>query len=117
MSEMTKESSVILTHEQAFKEIEFINEYTARIATTLRRAQDLIEFAENSCPNNQIRDDILRAAVVFLHATLEDFLRYIGTKYIPSRGEDVLNEISLISSSDVLRSPEKFFLEAQCNVT
>src|SRR5262249_15632249 len=26
---------------------------------------------------SQIRDDILRAAVVFLHATLEDFLRYI----------------------------------------
>jgi hypothetical protein len=43
-------SEVILTHEQAFEEIEFINEYNARIATNLRRAQDLIEFAENSCP-------------------------------------------------------------------
>jgi hypothetical protein len=104
-------SSVILTHEQAFREIEFINQYNARIATNLRRAQGLIEFAENSCPKDapQIKDDILRAAVVFLHATLEDFLRYIGSKYIPSGNEDVLNKINLIGSSDALH-PEKFFL-------
>src|SRR6266550_5269430 len=94
------------------KEITFINAYNARIATNLRRAADLIEFAENSFPKDrppQTKDDILRAAVVFLHATLEDFLRYIGARYIPSGSEDVLNKISLIGSSDVLR-PEKFFL-------
>jgi hypothetical protein len=49
----------------------------------------------------------LRAAVVFLHATLEDFLRYIGSRDIPSSSEDVLNKISLIGSPD--RS-EKFSL-------
>jgi hypothetical protein len=88
----------------------FINEYNARIATNLRRAENLIEFAENSFSKDRlssIKDDILRAAVVFLHATLEDFLRYIGCKYIPSGDEDVLNKISLIGSSD---RPEKFFL-------
>ena len=35
------------------------------------------------------------------------FLRYIGCRYIPSGGEDFLNRISLIGSSD---RPEKFFL-------
>jgi RiboL-PSP-HEPN len=99
-------------HEKAFNEITFINEYNARIATHLRRTEHLIEFAENTFPKDtpsETKDDILRAAVVFLHATLEDFLRYIGSKYIPSSSEDVLNKISLIGSSDILR-PEKFFL-------
>ncbi len=99
-----------LDYEKAFKEIAFINQYNARIATNLRRTQDLIDFAENSFPKDrpsQTKDDILRAAVVFLHATLEDFLRYIGSKYIPSSSEDVLNKIGLIGSSD---RPEKFFL-------
>ena len=95
-------------HDQVLKEIAFVNQYNARIATNLRRAQDLIEFAE-TCPRDQIKDDILRAAVVFLHATLEDFLRYIGARYIPSGSEDVLNKISLLGSSDVLH-PEKFHL-------
>jgi hypothetical protein len=54
----------------------FIDGYNKYIATNLRRAQDLIRFAEN-CRPSRIRSDILRAAVVFLHATLEDFLRYI----------------------------------------
>jgi hypothetical protein len=98
--------------EEARKDRAFIDEYNVRIATNLRRAEDLIEFAEDSLPQtrpSQIKDDILRAAVVLLHATLEDFLRYIGSKYIPSSSEDVLNKISLSGSSDVLR-PEKFFL-------
>jgi hypothetical protein len=71
------------TTEQIVREIDFINEYNARIATNLRRAGNLIEFAENHFPkeaSSQTKDDILRAAVVFLHATLEDFLRYIGCK-------------------------------------
>jgi hypothetical protein len=86
--------------------------YNDFIATNLRRAEDLTVFAEKHFMKDgpsPIRDDILRAAVVFLHATLEDFLRYIGSKYIPSGSEDVLNKISLIGSSDVLR-PEKFLL-------
>ena len=88
----------------------FINESNSRIATNLRRADNLIDFAENYFPKDSpspTKDDILRGAVVFLHATLEDFLRYIGCRYIPSGGEDVLNRISLIGSSD---RPEKFFL-------
>jgi hypothetical protein len=54
----------------------FIDGYNKYIATNLRRADDLIRFAEN-CRPSRIKDDILRAAVIFLHATLEDFLRYI----------------------------------------
>ena len=71
--------------EEARRDKTFVDEYIARIATTLRRAEHLAEFAETAFPKggySQTKDDILRAAVVFLHATLEDFLRYIGTKFI-----------------------------------
>ena len=90
-------------------EREFINEHLARIATNLRRAEDLIKFAADCFPKEpapETKDDILRAAVVFLHATLEDFLRYIVSKFIPSGSEAALNKISLIGSSRA----EKFFL-------
>jgi hypothetical protein len=61
------------------KQWAFIDGYNKYIATNLRRADDLIRLAENFEKGrpSPIRDDILRAAVVFLHATLEDFLRYI----------------------------------------
>jgi hypothetical protein len=70
-------------HDEVHKDVAFIDEYNARIAAILRPAVHLIDFAENSPKqsSSRIRDDMLRAAVVFLHATLEDFLRYIGSKY------------------------------------
>ena len=57
----------------------FIGGYNKYIATNLRRADDLIRFAYRSEKDrpSRIRDDILRTSVVFLHATLEHFLRYI----------------------------------------
>jgi hypothetical protein len=69
--------------EEIRKDRAFIDEYNARIAAILRPAIHLIDFAETApkeC-SPRIKDDMLRAAVVFLHATLEDFLRYIGSKY------------------------------------
>ena len=97
--------------EEARSDASFINEYIARIATTLRRAEHLAEFAETAFPKgrcSQTKDDILRAAVVFLHATLEDFLRYIGTKFISSSDDpNVLDKISLPGSPG---RAEKFFL-------
>lgn len=69
--------------EDVVKELErqraFIDGYNKYIATNLRRADDLIRFADRIDKDrpSPIRDDVLRAAVVFIHATLEDFLRYI----------------------------------------
>jgi RiboL-PSP-HEPN len=91
----------------------YLMRHIGRVATNVARAKFLVEFVESFLSDkatfSRIRDDILRAAVVFLHATLEDFLRYIGSRYIPSGEEDALNKISLIGSSDSPR-PEKFFL-------
>jgi hypothetical protein len=105
-------SSDVKTTEQMFSEVTFVQQTSLRIATNLRRVLALIDFVDSPLPKDsppQTKDDILRAAVVFLHATLEDFLRYIGSKYIPSGGEEILNKIPVIGSSNAVHS-EKFFL-------
>jgi hypothetical protein len=43
--------------------------------------------------------DVLRAAVVLLHASLEDFLRTLAAARLPAAGEDVLNDIPLATNS------------------
>jgi len=51
--------------------------------------------------------DVLRGAVVFLHATLEDFLRTLAAWKLPLAGHDVLKEIPLVGTSG---RAEKFTL-------
>jgi hypothetical protein len=52
--------------------------------------------------------DILRASVVFLHASLEDFLRSLAEWKIPEGGQDTLNKIPLVGQEK--GRAEKFFL-------
>lgn len=91
----------------------FIEKHLDRITINLSRVQALIRLADHYPDAPQelaIRaNDILRAAVVFLHATLEDFLRYVGETYLPASSEEVLNRVALAGTQDVPR-PEKFFL-------
>ena len=53
--------------------------------------------------------DVLRAAVVLLHATLEDFLRTISRGLLPMREEAVLNKVPLSGTGKHGRA-EKFLL-------
>ncbi len=54
------------------------------------------------------REDVLRAAVILIHATLEDFLRTVGATYLPHATEEVLNGIALVGSKEP--RAEKFYL-------
>jgi hypothetical protein len=103
--------------EEMHRDRAFIEEFTARVATILRRVEHLVEFAQNHFPEGRVsetKDDILRAAVVFIHTTLEDSLRFIGSRFIPlTSNVEVLNKIGLVDSSGVLR-PEKFSLGKTC---
>ena len=53
-------------------------------------------------------EDILRSAVVFMHATLEDSLRSIASAFLPNANEAALNRIPLAGSSN--SRPDKFLL-------
>ncbi len=59
-------------------------------------------FQESQC------DDVLRSAVVFLHATLEDTLRTIASDFLPTANETVLNQVPLKGSNGT--RAEKFSL-------
>ena len=52
--------------------------------------------------------DILRSAVVFLHATLEEFLRGILEWRLPEQAEEALNAVPLVGGT--AGRPEKFLL-------
>jgi len=56
--------------------------------------------------------DILRAAVVLLHASLEDFLRTLSRVRLPAASEDVLNSIPIAGSGS--SRAEKFALGKLC---
>jgi hypothetical protein len=51
---------------------------------------------------------VLRASVVFLHATLEEFLRSIFEEFMPWASEERLNLIPIAGGNK--QQPEKFFL-------
>jgi hypothetical protein len=54
-------------------------------------------------------DDILRASIVFTHASLEDFLRTLASELLPLANEEALNQIPLNGLNASGRT-EKFFL-------
>ena len=55
--------------------------------------------------------DLLRAAVVFLHATFEDYLRTLSGIYLPTANAKALDDIPLAGIGENKR-PEKFLLGA-----
>ena len=82
-----------------------------RFFQSVERVDSLVaineQLAEDDAEDG--RDDILRAAVVLLHATLEDFLRGLAASHLPTAGESALNAVPLVSTDPTGR-PEKFFL-------
>lgn len=57
-----------------------------------------------------VHDDLLRAAVVLLHAALEDLLRSIEEWLLPRRGEKALNEILIPLRRDTGRRVDRIRL-------
>ncbi len=52
----------------------YIANHLYRITDNLSRVDDRIKLAQNAWLARRPKEDVLRSAVVFLHATLEDFL-------------------------------------------
>jgi hypothetical protein len=88
----------------------------ARYSQNFRRVLGLVELHIALQKSGKVappgtEEDVLRAAVVFLHASLEDFLRSVASSLLPTASETALNEIPLKSGSRNGR-PEKFLLGA-----
>ncbi len=77
-----------------------------RLDKNLNRARNLVDIFENYAPKKtkKVNDtDILRAATVFLHATLEDFLRSIAAWKLPLASPKILNDIPLLGKGKDLK--------------
>lgn len=86
----------------------------SRLQSNLDRVRNLINLYDMVSGEGQGRRpvhaaDILRAATVFLHASLEEVFRSLATWKFPSAGEEVLNEVPLVGLSQYNR-PAKFSL-------
>jgi len=91
-----------------------LSEVQGRFERNLQRTENLVELYRQAAGSGQGRrpvysTDILRAATVFLHATLEDFLRGVAELRLPEAPPEALQDIPLIGTSDIGR-PTKFSL-------
>lgn len=82
-------------------------------ADNLRRANNLIDASRelgraNSDPS-PLAQDVLRAAVVFLHASLEEVIRNLYVKRLPNVAPEKLDQVPLVSSAGHNR-PAKILL-------
>jgi len=91
--------------------VKFIQAHLGRLADSLKRAKNLVSIYKNAIKANPSDEskysDLLRAAVVFTHAALEDFLRSLASVYLPYADEKVLDKIPLAGSEG---HTEKFCL-------
>lgn len=83
-----------------------VDQLRASLDANLQRVENLIETYE-SHPDSKGRGrkrgqqlDTLRAAVVFLHATIEDILRTIASARLPYANRDLLSKIPLSGSNE-----------------
>lgn len=81
-----------------------------RILHLVRLYQE--QYGSGSGRRKVYKTDLLRAAVVFLHATLEDLLRGLAQLYLPNSNSDALDAIPLVSLAKRHTRPDKFALGA-----
>jgi hypothetical protein len=83
--------------------------YLERLEENVERVNRLLRFFDRELGKLEGGDDILRAAVVFIHAYLEDFLRTLAAELLPAGDERSFEEIPLAGSKSFGRG-EKFAL-------
>jgi hypothetical protein len=91
-----------------------LDELSTRHHFNISRVRVLLSLHEQlttrrSAKRTVYETDLLRAAVVLLHAMLEDHLRSIALYYLPEADESALNDVPLVGQSPSGRA-EKFFL-------
>jgi hypothetical protein len=92
----------------------FLEPHIERLAQNLTRASNLVQIynyvgGKGKGRKSVHKADLLRAAVVFIHASLEDFLRSLSAIYLPQADSKVLDDVPLKGITDAGR-PVKFLL-------
>ena len=92
----------------------YIYEQVDQFTQNMQRSRMLVamynQIAKDHPDSKSIHaTDILRAAVVFMHAALEEFLRSLVLTTFPLASTEVLNDVPLSGQSRMGRA-EKFFL-------
>ena len=81
----------------------------SRVDANLARVDNLVAIYETALAGagqgrrGHAKTDVLRAAVVLLHATLEDCLRSIAYWRLPLAGQDVLDKIPLCTAAPAIK--------------
>jgi hypothetical protein len=83
--------------------------YYSRLAENNQRVNRLLQFFDEDLKEREGGEDILLAAVVLIHASLEDFLRTLASELLPAGDESSLKDIPLATSESFGRN-EKFVL-------
>jgi hypothetical protein len=86
----------------------------ARVEKNIARVANLVKLYDDIAGTGQGRrpmgsSDVLRAATVLLHASLEDLLRGLAARYLPTSTEEALNSVPLVGLPG---RAEKFMLGA-----
>lgn len=82
-----------------------------RFSQNIARVRNLVDVYETYLAGpgpgrrGHAKTDVLRAATVLLHASVEDLLRSLAYWKLPQAGADVLNQIPLVSVAPATRFP------------
>lgn len=81
-------------------DVEPLRPHIERLSSNIARAHNLVSIYQLLAGSNPGRrsvgdTDVLRSAVVLLHASLEDFLRSLARTYLPHAKADVVNAIPI----------------------
>jgi hypothetical protein len=79
-----------------------IRENIGRVNVLVTTYQSIYQNPPTGLEDDRVRiamDDILRAAVIFTHATLEDFLRTMASILLPEANKDALEKVRLKGSN------------------
>jgi len=83
--------------------------YLKRLGESVDRIGRLLQFFDQGLSEREGGQDVLRAAVVFTHAFLEDFLRTLAGELLPVGDENSLKDVPLVGTGSFGRG-EKFAL-------
>lgn len=114
-TEQNAASPTISQQTQADREFDLqlvarLRPYLNRVQENIRRATTLLDLFEHASDiEAEGCEDLLRAAVVFIHAYLEDFLRTLASELLPLGDESCFKDIPLAGAGSFGRG-EKFVL-------